>query len=85
MRSRYGNSHSGTPRRAPSTPKVSIVLSIKFEGAQGFTFILFYSPHNMFVLSGFTLLVLGALQLTAAQDLGVPLSWRVRLSCLAHL
>ncbi|KAF8327335.1 endo-1,6-alpha-mannosidase [Amanita rubescens] len=30
----------------------------------------------MFVLSGFTLLVLGALQLTAAQDLGVPLSWR---------
>jgi len=30
----------------------------------------------MFIRPGFTLLVLGALQLTAAQDLGVPLSWR---------
>ena len=39
----------------------------------------------MFNRPGLVALALGALQLTAALDLGVPLTWRVRFPCLSHV
>ena len=39
----------------------------------------------MFIRPGLVALTLGALQLTAAQNLGVPLTWRVRFPSSTHI